>query len=108
MISMDIASFQRLCRDENFAITKHAANRLKERGIRLDDIEHAILDGRIIEEYPDDTPFPSCLILGTATSGKPLHLVASTDDEMIYLITSYFPDSDRWGNDFATRKEQRK
>ena len=56
---MDIAPFRLLCRDENFAITKHAANRLKERGIRLDDIEHAIMNGRIIEEYPDDRPFPS-------------------------------------------------
>lgn len=103
---MEIAPFQALCHDENFAITKHAANRLKERGICLDDIECAIMNGRIIEEYPDDKPFPSCLILGTTAARKPLHLVASTDGEMIYLITSYFPDVHRWESDFATRKEQ--
>lgn len=58
--------------------------------------------------YPDDKPFPSCLILGTTATGKPLHIAASTDEEMIYLITSYFPDTNLWESNFATRKERQK
>lgn len=30
----------------------------------------------------------------------------SKDEEFIYLITAYFPDSNQWEDDFRTRKER--
>ena len=72
---MDIEKYKNLCSDETIIITQHANRRFQERKIFLDDIESAIFSGKIIEEYPDDKPFPSCLILGK--SEKICHCISS-------------------------------
>ncbi len=101
---MKIAEFQAMNNLKKIAVTKHAKERLTERGIRMDDIVSAISNGEIIKEYLDDKPLPSCLVLGKAVNGKALHAVISKDTEFIYLITAYFPDLEQWEADFKTRK----
>jgi len=103
---MKIEEYRAINRLEKIAVTKHARIRLEERGIHMDDIVEAISNGEIIKEYLDDKPLPSCLILGKSTKDKPLHIVISRDEEFIYLITAYFPDSRQWEEDFKTRKER--
>ena len=103
---MDIKKFKDLCSDETIVITQHANRRFQEREISLDDIETAIFSGKIIEEYPDDKPFPSCLIFGKSSRNLPLHIVASTDGEFLYIITAYYPKAEKWKDDFMTRKEK--
>lgn len=86
-------------------MTQHSRKRMSERGIALRDITSAIGDGEIIEQYPDDFPFPSCLILGHSADGRALQVVASINEEMAYLITAYFPDAASWEPDMKTRKD---
>ena len=43
--------------------TKHCLNRLNQRNILIADVKTAINNGKIIEYYYDDYPYPSCLIL---------------------------------------------
>ncbi len=102
---MVIAEFRSMNQLDKIAVTKHARERLAERGIWMDDIISAISSGEIIKAYLDDKPLPSCLILGKAVSGKALHVVVSKDIEFIYLITAYFPNPEQWQSDFRTRKE---
>jgi hypothetical protein len=45
--------------------------------IRVDEALEVLHAGEIIEEYPDDTPYPSCLILGRTASGRSLHIVCA-------------------------------
>jgi hypothetical protein len=49
------------------------------------------------EEYPDDTPYPSRLIVG-CYKGRVIHVVAADnfDDEEIIVITVYEPDTSEW------------
>lgn len=101
---MKIEDLQKLNCIENIRVTLHAAKRLEQRGISIENVIAGISTGEIIEEYPTDYPFPSCLILGIAND-KPIHIVASTDGESIWLITSYRPDIGSWEKDFKTRKE---
>ena len=91
---------------ERIAITKHAKERLKERNIKVDDIINAIDTGRIIKDYEDDKPLPSCLVLGKSLENRFLHIVVSMDNDYIYLITAYYPSNDQWEADFITRKER--
>lgn len=107
-IEMDIEIYKKLCHDETIVMTRHARQRLVERNIALDDVEQTIRTGRIIEEYPNDTPFPSCLILGDSGNHKPLHIVVSTDNEFLYIITAYHPDPQKWAEDFSVRKEPKR
>lgn len=88
------------------AITKHAKERLEERGIKVDDIVNCINSGEIIKQYVDDRPLSSCLILGKSCLQKYMHIVLSRDDSFIYVITAYFPDKDLWEDDLKTRKER--
>lgn len=102
---MEIEPYRALCHDAAIAMTNHAKTRFLERNICLDDIESSIASGNIIEQYPDDTPFPSCLIAGKAVNGNVLHIVASTDGEFLYIITAYWPNPDKWTENFTKRKE---
>jgi hypothetical protein len=99
-----IKNLQNLCHDKNIALTKHANYRLDERGISIEDIKNAIKSGEIIRQYEDGEPFPSCLVLGKALSGKHIHIVVSNDGDFLYIITAYFPDATEWGSDYKTKR----
>ena len=43
---------------------------------RKSDVRHVLQTGEVIEEYPDDTPFPSYLILGFV-GDRPFHVVVA-------------------------------
>lgn len=85
---------------------QHAVRRMFERGITTADVRMALDTGRVIEDYPTDTPYPSCLWLSCAGT-RPLHVVYAdnvTDGERI-IITVYEPDPALWLADFATRRK---
>ncbi|MCC7566344.1 MAG: DUF4258 domain-containing protein [Methanomicrobiaceae archaeon] len=77
-------------------ISRHARIRMFERNIRTDDIIGIITDGEVIEEYHDDEPCPSLLILGFIGE-KAYHAVAICDDH-VRLITTYAPSEEKWTN----------
>ena len=101
-----IEQFKAINKLENFVMTQHSRKRFLERGIMVQDIVNAIDTGEIIEDYPEDYPFPSCLIMGK-NHNKIIHIVAAIDNGMIFLITAYLPDIDNWKTDGKTRKEKR-
>ena len=86
-------------------VSDHAAKRFRERGLRIKDVRNAIQSGEIIEQYPDDYPYPSCLILGTSSTGEKIHVVMSDEGTVSRIITAYFPAKDKWSDDLRTRKE---
>lgn len=102
---IDIETLKSLNNINNIAVTEHARIRLIERGIAINDVVSCITSGEIIKQYEDDKPFPNCLILGISTHNVPIHIVVSTDNEYIHLITAYYPDTNKWKSDFKTRKE---
>lgn len=103
-----IDDLRKICTVENIEITLHAAKRLEQREIFLNDIIACIKSGEIIEQYPDDYPFPSCLILGLNNKQKHLHVVVGSNNATLWIVTAYFPDlQNKWEDDFKTRKEKR-
>ena len=88
--------------DDTIVLTDHLLTRMRQRNIRLDDIKNAITEGEIIEDYPTDYPFPSCLI-----SAKNIHTVCSIGEGRLYIITAYRPSSEQWEADGKTRKEKK-
>jgi hypothetical protein len=86
--------------------TGHAIQRMFERNIDEEDIIQVIKQGEVIENYPDDMPYPSHLILGN-TGGKPLHVVAAFDSKArtCYIVTVYHPDPKFWEPDFRKRRK---
>lgn len=102
---ISIEKLQSLNKAANYAVTEHARIRLIERGITLDDVVCCVDNGEIIEQYENDKPLASCLVLGLEVHDRFMHIVVSHDDEFIYLITAYYPDEQQWSNDFRTRRK---
>lgn len=84
----------------------HAVRRMFHRGLKQGDVLGVIRTGEVIARYPDDSPYPSCLILGFILS-TPVHVVLGMDGETRtgIVITAYEPDPAVWGQDFRTRRE---
>ncbi|MBU2766286.1 DUF4258 domain-containing protein [Acidithiobacillus ferrivorans] len=70
--------------------------------------EEAVLytlgNGQIVEEYPDDHPYPSRLMLGNH-DGRPLHVVVAYDpaNRQCIVVTAYIPGPDQWDDTFSRR-----
>ncbi len=103
-----IEDFRKINKLENIVISLHGQLRLIERNISVEDVMNAIDNGDIIEQYPEDFPFPSCLILGLTIKGQYIHVVVSMNETKIYLITAYVPDPAKWESDLKTHKEAKK
>ncbi len=106
-MSYSIEDFQVLNSPEYLVITQHSRKRFAERGIQIEDVCNAISTGCIIEDYPEDYPAPSCLILGHSRKAV-IHVCASIMDDAIHIITAYIPAPEKWENDWKTRKEETK
>lgn len=83
----------------------HALRRMFERRISIDDVNAVIGRGEIIEDYLDDRPYPSRLVLGWR-GARPLHVVVAhnlSESELV-VITVYEPDPELWEANFRRRK----
>lgn len=83
----------------------HAVVRMFGHGISEQEIRDTLRDGETIARYPDDTPYPSRLVLGWP-GGRPLHVVVADnarENEMI-VVTVHEPDPALWTTDFRRRK----
>ena len=97
---LDIQTLRTLCSDDTIVMTQHVVKRCQERGISYNTLIHAIHEGEIVEQYPNDYPYPSCLILADG----PLHLVVGLGQGMLWIVTAYKPSPDKWEADWKTRK----
>ncbi|MCH5304721.1 MAG: DUF4258 domain-containing protein [Ruminococcus sp.] len=106
---IDIKELRAIAADaEKIVFTQHVLERIRQREVEKHDLLDIIMNGEIIEPYPNDRPFPSCLILYLKVNGKPLHLVCSMGNNKVYIITVYEPDLKHWEPDFMTRREKSK
>ena len=83
----------------------HAVQRMAERRVTVDDVRAVLAQGETIEDYPDDTPYPSRLVLGWV-GDRPLHVVTAqpASAREIIVITVYEPDPLRWDAAFKRRQ----
>jgi hypothetical protein len=82
----------------------HAIRRMFERGISSEDVRHVLETGSTIESYPEDSPYPSRLVLGFVGQ-RPLHVVVADDEKagQAIVITAYEPESGSWDETFRKR-----
>ena len=87
-------------------ITDHADVESQNDNISFEEIYFSVMHGEIIEDYPSDKPYPSCLVYGKTFNGAPIHSVwaFNISTNWAVLITVYRPDPNLWIN----WKERRK
>ena len=107
MEKINIANLKQKVKTGQIRWTNHVMIRLLQRNISQNDIENAILNGEIIEEYENDYPYPSCLVYGVNVKNEILHIVCGINDIELWIITAYYPDNIQWEENLKKRKERK-
>ena len=83
----------------------HAIRRIFERGLEMDGVLQVVASGEVLARYPEDQPYPSALLLGYVCD-KAVHVVVAREPEsgQCFVVTAYYPDPERWSEDFRTRR----
>ncbi|MEB3295175.1 MAG: DUF4258 domain-containing protein [Synechococcales bacterium] len=61
---------------DQFEFSKHALDQLILRQIQLKEVREVIINGQVIEDYPNDKYGPSCLISGFTQGQRPIHVAS--------------------------------
>lgn len=77
---IEIEKLQKYFSEDKIFVTGHIAERFHQRGIKISDIRNVINCGEII------------------------HAVLSDEGTASRIITAYFPDSEKWSEDFKIRR----
>lgn len=104
---MDIGRIRRLVTEGRYGYSRHAERERELDMIYIWELEDALRNGEIIENYPDDPRGASCLVLGFC-GPKPIHAVCTikTEPEELFLITVYDPSKrpDKWTENYRKRR----
>ncbi len=71
---MEISRIREAVRASRVRITDHAVEEAQNDEVTLDEIHSSVLGGAVIEDYPTDKPYPSCLIQGQDSQGRPFRV----------------------------------
>lgn len=87
---MNIDEIKAKVRANRYVYTYHAEIERRADGLTLAQVEKALLNGEILEHYPDTGRGESCLVVGL-TRDVPIHIVCGWRGERVSLITVYIP-----------------
>src|SRR5437016_5282116 len=105
----DLSVLQSCFERESVLYSIHARREMRQEDlgeISEAEVREAVVSGEIIKEYPDDTPYPSVLILGFTRNRRPIHIVAAhePEEDRAVVITAYEPIPELW---YDLRKRKR-
>jgi len=90
---------------QNYEISLHADDERIAEGLTVVQVESALSNCEIIEQYPDDPRGESCLALGFTTARRPIHAVCGMNPSgHLILVTIYMPTMPKW-KDAYTRNQ---
>ena len=93
---MKIEEIRENIKQNKYEISFHAEKERYTENILISDLEMAINNGEILEDYPDDPRGLSCLILGYMKN-RSVHIVCGyTPLKWIRIITVYLPKLPKW------------
>jgi hypothetical protein len=87
---MDISEIKAKVLNNEYVYSHHAVIKRRLDNLTFAQIEEALLNGEILEQYPDTGRGESCLILGFAKD-QPIHVVCGWRGQKIAVITVYIP-----------------
>ena len=77
-------------------LTRHGLEEALAEEISVDDIREAVVNGMILEDYPEHQRGPCCLMYGRTMNGRNLHVVVTKDTTPVVVITVYEPKPPSW------------
>ena len=106
---MDREKLRMAIENGNIEWQRHILERMMERDISREIVKKVLLTGEIVEDYPEDKPYPSGLFFGMI-GGVPFHVVAALDPigGYCFIITVYRPDLEHFESNYKTRRPYEK
>lgn len=92
--------------DDNIRVTVHGHQEMVEEVITYLEVREALLKCSVIENYPDHQRGSCCLVCGCTSSQRFLHIVCTTNLDVIVIITVYEPKAPKWLTPFERGKER--
>lgn len=77
-------------------ITQHAHQEMVAEDIIWQDVLEAILSANLIDDYPEHRRGACCLLGGVTGNRRAVHIVCTTDQPMLVIITVYEPKAPKW------------
>jgi Domain of unknown function (DUF4258) len=85
---------------EAIRVTLHAHQEMAEEDLSLQDVCDALQDAKVLENYPEHRRGPCCLVCGSTSRGRYVHVVCTTSLEAAIIITVYEPQPPKWPTPF--------
>lgn len=77
-------------------ITQHAHQEMVAEDFVWQDVLEAILSGILIDDYPEHRRGACCLLGGVTGKRRAVHVVCTTDQPVLVIITVYEPKVPKW------------
>jgi hypothetical protein len=87
---IDIEQVKAKVRQSQYVYSHHAEIERRAEAITFAQVEEALINGQVLEQYPDTGRGESCLVLGFAGS-LPIHVVCGWRGTKVALVTVYIP-----------------
>lgn len=96
----DIKWIQDRIRKDEYYFSRHGDQERQNDNLTISEVEEALLNGMILEQYEDTGRGESCLVVGFTNSGKPIHTVCGEMEEELAIITVYIPSPPKFKNPY--------
>lgn len=87
-------------RSSQYYFSKHGDAERQSDNLTIEEVEEALIEGRILEHYPDTGRGESCLVVGFTKAGKPIHIICGVRGEKLSIVTVYIPTPPKFKNPF--------
>ncbi len=101
---MKIEDIATRVRKNEYDYSHHADLERNADGLTFADVEAALLNGQILEQYEDTGRGESCLVVGLA-GNVPVHIVCGWRGDRIALITVYVPRPPRFVDPWTRERD---
>jgi hypothetical protein len=107
---VDIEIIRERVRDQKYLIKSHAIIHALKEGFDRKHIVEAVLEGKVIEEYPDEQRLLVCGKTSLSETAQIyLHIICEYADEVyIEFVTAYTPDELMWEKPPFRRRKRKK
>ena len=78
----------------------HGDQERQNDNLTIAEVREALLNGMILEQYPDSGRGESYLVVGFTEHGKPIHIVCGERREKLVIITVYIPLPPKFKNPY--------
>ena len=90
---------------ELLLVTEHAQREMAAEAISLDDVVAALIYGYVLEDYPEHRRGACCLVYGKDSKSRDIHIVCTTAQTPLIIITAYLPLPPKWVS--ATQRREK-